>query len=437
MTRGPNPQRSVRPMKRVCVIIAVGVACFLGGVVVSPMLGWHGPQIPVPASEATIGLPAAVERAWFPPIGEYENGGDALDDERFEVLMAALDAAMSAEETLADFAVEAHFHLTNFARRLTVPRITEPQREEISDFLTSLGEKNPDHLQLIDRRKAFLTSLYSPKFTDDVPVFSGRVDLFLSNLELYPDGDFEDDQVDQILARLRAVLSAPEVSDSFEKEAATHLNHASMLLQFGRLSPEQLARVLAYIDEVAAVHPEASDLIGNTRYLIENLTPGRVAPDLTGTDTDGEEFSLEDYRGNIVALVFSGHWCGPCRVEYPFQRAMMSLYEDTNEDVVLLSVNSDPVLDTIRAVKVRESLGYRTWWDGHGEVSTEGPIATEWRVGAWPTIYILDEEGVIRFVGERGAAMIAAVDELLKEKRWAAFEASMLAPVGDPQAGGQ
>ena len=115
---------------------------------------------------------------------------------------------------------------------------------------------------------------------------------------------------------------------------------------------------------------------------------------------------------------------------------MASLYEDTNEDVVLLSVNSDPVLDTIQAVKERESLGYRTWWDGHGEVSTEGPIATEWRAGAWPTIYILDEEGVIRFVDERGADMIAAVDGLLQEKRWAALEASMLAPVGDPETDG-
>ena len=423
-------------MKRIQVVVGVGAVSFLAGAFLSPMLGWHDPHSAETEAEAAVDLPAAVEQVWFPPMSEYDNGGDALDDEQFEQLMAALDVAMSADETVADFSGEGNFHLRNFSRRLTVPRITEPQQEAISDFLAALGEKYPDHLQLIDLQRSFLTSLYSPKSSDEVPVFSRRVDLFLSNFELYAEGDFEDGQVDRILATLRAILSAPEVSDRFEKEAATHLRHASMLLQFGRLSPEQLARVLAYIDEVAAVHPEASDLIGDTRYVIENLTPGRVAPNITGTDTDGEEFSLEDYRGNIVALVFSGHWCGPCRVEYPFQRAMMSLYEDTNEDVVLLSVNSDPVLDTIQAVKERESLRYRTWWDGHGEVSTEGPIATEWRVGAWPTIYILDEEGVIRFVDERGADMIAAVDGLLQEKRWDALEASMLAPVGDPETDG-
>ena len=271
------------------------------------MLGWGGPEGSAAASEATIDLPAAVARAWFPPIDDYENGGGALDDEQFTELMAALDAAMSAEETAADFAGEASYHLANFGRRLAVPRITEPQQEEIAAFLTVLGERHPDHRQLIDRQKSVLTPLYSPKSTDDIPVFSRRVDLLLSDSELYADGDFEDGQVDRILATLRAM----------------------------------------------------------------------------------------------------------------------------SEDAVLLSVNSDPVLDTIQAVKVRESLDYRTWWDGHGEVSTEGPIATAWHVAAWPTIYILDEEGVIRFVNKRGADMIATVDGLLKEKRWAALEASMLAPAGD------
>ena len=423
-------------MKRIHVIIAVGVASFLVGVLVSPMLGGDGPEGAAAAFEATIDLPAAVERVWFPPIDEYDNGGDPLGDERFEELIAALDAAMSADETVDDFAGEGSFHLRNSSRRLTVPRITEPQQQEISDFLTALGEKHPDHLQLIDGQRAFLSSMYSPKSPDDVPVFSSRVDLLLSNAELYADGDFEDGQVDRILATLRAILGAPEVSDRFEKEADRHLGFASFLFQYGRLSPEQLARVLAYMDELAAAHPEAGDVIANARYVTENLTPGRVAPNIAGTDTDGGTFSLEDYRGKVVALVFSGHWCGPCRVEYPFQRAMAGLYEDTKEDAVLLSVNSDPVLDTIQAVKVRESLAYRTWWDGHGEVSTEGPIATDWRVTAWPTIYILDAEGVIRFVHKRGADMIAAVDELLQEQRWAALEASMFAPAGDPQTDG-
>ena len=97
---------------------------------------------------------------------------------------------------------------------------------------------------------------------------------------------------------------------------------------------------------------------------------------------------------------------------------MLELFKDRGDPVVLLGVNSDAVLDTIRAVKKRERLGYRTWWDGHVEdANTEGPIASDWRVLAWPTIYILDDLGVIRFVGKRRGDIVPAVDDLLSEKR--------------------
>ena len=147
--------------------------------------------------------------------------------------------------------------------------------------------------------------------------------------------------------------------------------------------------------------------------------PGRVAPNIVGKDTEGIEFTLEDYRGNIVALIFSGQWCGPCREEYPYQRGMLEAFKD--RDVVLLGVNSDAVLDTIVQAKERERLDYRTWWDGHSQpdaelVAADGPIATRWNVSVWPTIYVIDEEGVIRHTDKRGGALVAAIDKMLTHK---------------------
>jgi hypothetical protein len=77
----------------------------------------------------------------------------------------------------------------------------------------------------------------------------------------------------------------------------------------------------------------------------------------------------------------------------------------------LLGINSDPKEKLLAALE-RENITWRSWWDGG---STSGPIATKWNVRGWPTIYVLDHKGVIRYKNTRGEAMDEAVEALLKE----------------------
>ena len=42
----------------------------------------------------------------------------------------------------------------------------------------------------------------------------------------------------------------------------------------------------------------------------------------------------------------------------------------------------------------------------------------------WPTIYVLDEEGVIRYVNKRGGALISTVDRMLMAKQMREMEAA-------------
>jgi hypothetical protein len=62
-----------------------------------------------------------------------------------------------------------------------------------------------------------------------------------------------------------------------------------------------------------------------------------------------------------------------------------------------------------------EGITYRNALEG----STSGPIATAWNVRGWPTLYVLDGNGVIRrkFVGVNPQELKNLVEELLKEAR--------------------
>jgi hypothetical protein len=43
-------------------------------------------------------------------------------------------------------------------------------------------------------------------------------------------------------------------------------------------------------------------------FVLNHLTIGKQAPDISGSDLDGVEFKLSDYRGKIVMLDFWGDW---------------------------------------------------------------------------------------------------------------------------------
>ena len=96
---------------------------------------------------------------------------------------------------------------------------------------------------------------------------------------------------------------------------------------------------------------------------------------------------------------------------YPHERSLVAELKD--EPFALLGVNSDP-LEKVRAAKEEKNLSWRSWWDGG---DTRGPIATRWAVTGWPTIYVLDHNGIIRYQGVRGEEMDKTIHGLLAEMK--------------------
>ena len=96
---------------------------------------------------------------------------------------------------------------------------------------------------------------------------------------------------------------------------------------------------------------------------------------------------------------------------YPHERSLVKRLAD--EPFALLGVNSDRDLDKLKPRLEEEQITWRSFWNG--PQGTGGPISKAWNVSSWPTIYVLDPTGRIRFKNVRGDPLDRAVDELLAE----------------------
>jgi thiol-disulfide isomerase/thioredoxin len=169
------------------------------------------------------------------------------------------------------------------------------------------------------------------------------------------------------------------------------------IVEFADIKSPQRGRPLAEIAQ--------SDL-----HELRHLSLGQIAPEIQGTDADGNAFKLSDYRGKVVVLTFSGNWCGPCRGMYPDERELVKNLKD--KPFALLSVNTDADRATLQKSIKDGEITWRCWWDG----GKKGSICVAWNVNSFPTVYVLDGTGAIRFKDLRGPSLIDAVHKLLKKQ---------------------
>jgi thiol-disulfide isomerase/thioredoxin len=140
----------------------------------------------------------------------------------------------------------------------------------------------------------------------------------------------------------------------------------------------------------------------------KSLAVGRPAAEVEGKDSKDQPFRLSDYRGKIVLLDFWVDWCPYCRAMYPHERALLEKH--AGKPFAILGVNCEDA-DRMRKVEASGAVTWRSWADGPG-----GPIAGQWNVTGYPTLYLIDGSGRIRRKGYlQGAVLDSAVDALVKE----------------------
>ena len=92
---------------------------------------------------------------------------------------------------------------------------------------------------------------------------------------------------------------------------------------------------------------------------------------------------------------------------YPHERSLVKKLE--NKPFALLGINTDASLRRVMHVIDEQHLTWPSWIDG----STHGPIDTMYAINHWPTVYVLDARGVIRYIDPDD--LDRAIDALLKD----------------------
>ena len=96
---------------------------------------------------------------------------------------------------------------------------------------------------------------------------------------------------------------------------------------------------------------------------------------------------------------------------YPHERSLVEKFQDRPFSII--GINSDQDRTALKKTLQDERLSWRSFWDGG---STNGPIASAWNIVGWPTLYILDHKGTIRYINIRDEKKLdQTLEELVAE----------------------
>lgn len=130
-------------------------------------------------------------------------------------------------------------------------------------------------------------------------------------------------------------------------------------------------------------------------------------------DMAGTTHNLKDYRGQVVLLNFWASWCPPCVHEIPSMTRLKTALK--GQPFEILAANLAEEKPQIESFLTEHPVNFPILLD------PKGSAVQAWRVFAYPSTYVIDKKGTIRYALFGGhewddPATLQQIEALIREK---------------------
>lgn len=145
------------------------------------------------------------------------------------------------------------------------------------------------------------------------------------------------------------------------------------------------------------------------------LKRGQKLPVAAMTDLNGSEIKMGGKQNRAYVIDFWATWCGPCKAAIPFLQELHDKYAKRGVSVIGIALQSGSEQEVRRFVEDYSMTYPITVPPAEGKA-----VMNQFRVDAFPTLYVVDKRGIIRLVevgySEEGEQrIIKAIADILAE----------------------